>query len=91
MKEVLPMLADCYAKAGSSVPHELTVRAHLRLTGDPDIGTLIDADKATDTDEAPLPAAFDDCLRSTLQSLELPPLAEGDQVTVTYPFVFRGD
>jgi hypothetical protein len=69
MKEVIPLLADCYAKAGSSVPRELTVRAHLRLTGDPDIGTLIDADRTSDTDEAPLPAAFDDCLRSTLQSL----------------------
>jgi hypothetical protein len=91
MHEVLPMLADCYSQAGSSVPSEITVRAHLRLTGDPDIGTLIDADETTDTSEARLPAGFDDCLRSTLQTLELPPLAEGDEVKVTYPFVFRGD
>ena len=38
--------------------------------------------------EAPLPAGFDDCLRSTLQTLELPPLAEGNEVKVTYPFMF---
>jgi hypothetical protein len=39
----------------------------------------------------PLPASFDECLRTTLESLELPPLAEGDTVRVTYPFVFRGE
>jgi hypothetical protein len=89
MKEVIPMLADCYDKAGSAVPADLTVRAHLRLFGDPDIGTLVDAPSATDDHEAALPAGFDDCLRSTLQTIELPPLSEGDEVTVTYPFVFR--
>ena len=89
MHEVIPMIADCYDKAGSSVPAELTVRAHLKLTGDPDIGTLVDAPSATDNHEAPLPAGFDDCLRSTLQTIELPPLTEGNEVSVTYPFVFR--
>lgn len=89
MHEVIPMIAECYDKAGSSVPDELTVRAHLKLTGDPDIGTLVDAPSATDNHEAALPAAFDDCLRSTLQTIELPPLTEGNEVSVTYPFVFR--
>ncbi len=89
MHEVIPLIADCYDKAGSAVPDELTVRAHLQLTGDPDIGTLVDAPSATDDHEAALPAAFDDCLRSTLQTIELPPLAEGNAVSVTYPFVFR--
>ncbi len=89
MKEVIPMLADCYDKAGSAVPDELTVRAQLELTGDPDIGTLVDAPSATGDHEAALPAGFDDCLRSTRQTIELPPLTEGDEVSVTYPFVFR--
>lgn len=91
MKEVIPMLADCYDKAGSSVGNQITVRAHLVLTGDPDIGTLIDANQLTDPQDATYPAGFDDCVRSTLQSIELPPLAEGDEVKVTYPFVFSRD
>jgi hypothetical protein len=36
----------------------------------------------------PLPSTLDDCLRSTFQMLELPPLSEGDHIDVTYPFIF---
>ena len=69
---------------------DVTVAAHLRLVGDPDVGTLIDdAGPLADATGQPLPAAFDDCLRGTFQTLALPPLAEGDEVSVTYPFVFR--
>jgi hypothetical protein len=89
MKEVIPMLADCYDKAGSAVAPEITVRANLVLTGDPDVGTLIDAKELTDPNGGTFDKGFDDCIRSTLQSVELPPLAEGDEVHVTYPFVFR--
>jgi hypothetical protein len=89
MHELIPMITDCYDKAGSGLPDDITVRADLDLTGDPDIGTLVDANKTTDDHDAPLPAGFDDCLRSTLQTIELPPLAEGDHVKVTYPFEFR--
>ena len=85
------MLTDCYANAGSAVGGDITVRAHLVLTGDPDIGTLIDAGQLTDPQGGTFDKGFDDCIRSTLQSIELPPLAEGDAVNVTYPFVFRRD
>lgn len=89
MREVIPMITDCYANAGSSVGAEITVNAHLVLTGDHDIGTLIDAGQLTDPAGGTFDKGFDDCMRATLQSIELPPLAEGDSVNVTYPFVFR--
>jgi len=90
MHEVIPMITDCYDKAIPTLPPgELKLAASFTLTGDPDVGTLIDAKQLAGGNGTPLPAAFDDCLRSTLQSLELPPLVEGNEVNVTYPFVFR--
>ena len=90
MREVIPILADCYQAAIPTLASpDIDIVAELTLTGDPDVGTLIDARQVTDKAGTPLPAAFDDCLRSTLQALALPPLAEGDHVEVRYPFVFR--
>jgi hypothetical protein len=89
MREVIPHLAECYDAAIPTLPgNQLELVAELTLTGDPDIGTIIDAKELSDKAGTKLPATFDDCLRSTFQSLALPPLAEGDTVTVHYPFVF---
>lgn len=91
MREVIPFLSDCYVKAMPTLenPKSISIKAELTLTGDPDVGTLIDAKQIFDDLGKPLPAGFDDCLRSTFQTLQLPPLAEGDEVKVTYPFVFE--
>jgi hypothetical protein len=86
MREVIPILAECYEASLEDIAEpETRIVAELTLTGDPDVGTLIDAAPLG----APnLPPAFDDCLRSTFQTLALPPLAEGDEVLVRYPFTF---
>jgi hypothetical protein len=90
MHEVIPFVTACYERALPTLARpDVTIAAHLQLTGDRDVGTLIDAAALVDDAGQPLPAAFDDCLRTTFQSLALPPLAEGDEVSVTYPFVFR--
>jgi hypothetical protein len=90
MHEVVMHLVTCYESSLSTRGHAgLDIVAHLTLTGDPDIGTLIDAPRLVDDRGAALPAKLDDCLRSVLQSLELPPLAEGDHVTIDYPLKFR--
>ncbi len=90
MREVLPLLAECYTAARGKLPAgELVVKAHMALVGDPDVGTLIDADRLDAN--VPVPREFDDCLRDTVQKLELPPLAEGGKVTITYPLVFRDE
>jgi hypothetical protein len=88
MKEVVPYLAECYDTHSARLPAEITVRANLALTGDPDIGTLIDNNGLSTPDGAPLDEAFSTCLSDALAGLELPPLAEGEEVTVTYPFLF---
>ena len=88
MKQVVPYLADCYDKHSARLPSEITVRAQLTLTGDPDVGTLIDNNGLSRPDGAPLDEQFQTCLSDALAGLELPPLAEGEEVKVTYPFLF---
>jgi hypothetical protein len=90
MHEVLPFLGDCYgdARATTLSANHLEIKAHFTLTGDPDIGTVIDAKQLFDDNKQPLPAKLDDCIRSTLQTLELPPLGDGDTIEVDYPLSF---
>lgn len=92
MREVIPLLADCYQAEMDQIAEPRTkIVAELTLTGDPDVGTLVDAKQLFDDAGKPLSTKFDDCLRSTFQSLALPPLAEGDQIEVHYPFLFSKD
>lgn len=88
MKEVVPYLADCYDKHSARLPAEIKVRANLTLTGDPDVGTLIDNNGLSQPDGAPLDDQFQTCLGDALAGLALPPLAEGEEVKVVYPFLF---
>jgi hypothetical protein len=90
MRELIPMLKECYETALPTLPSpDLEFTAKLRLTGDPDVGTIIDADALVDkTTGEPLPEAFDDCLRGTFMQMALPPIAEGDKLEVHYPFKF---
>ena len=91
MHEVLPFLADCYGEArGTTLTADhLSIHAKFKLTGDRDIGTIIDAEQLVDDDGHVLPAKLDDCLRGTLQTLELPPLGDGDTIDVNYPLLFN--
>jgi hypothetical protein len=90
MHEVLPFLSDCYgdARGTTLTADHLEVKAHFTLTGDPDIGTLIDAKQLEDDAKHPLPSKLDDCMRAAIQTLELPPLGDGDTIEVDYPLMF---
>ncbi len=89
IREMIPHLAECYEAARPTLgDDEITVKAELTLTGDADIGTLVDAERLIDGAGNPLPPAFDDCVRSTLQLIVLPPLPIGDTAMVSYPFKF---
>ncbi len=64
MIELSPFLRECAKQADAG---DLVVHAHLTLTGDPDIGTLVDAGQLLDAAEHPIAAKLDACVRSTLQ------------------------
>jgi RNA polymerase sigma-70 factor (ECF subfamily) len=90
MREVVPFLIQCYETAMPTLAADhLRIHAHFTIMGDRDVGAIIDAKQLFDEDEKPLPPKLDDCLRSTLQTLELPPLGDGSAVEVDYPFLFR--
>lgn len=92
MREVIPHLRDCYVAALPTLPSpDVELTATIHLTGDPDVGTLVDADAPTDKAGTPLPTAFDDCLRSTFMLMALPPLTEGSTLEVRYPFKFSSN
>jgi hypothetical protein len=81
LKEAIPFLSQCF---GSDSPRNPIVQ--MTLEGDPDVGTLIDSGQMTDEKGAPIAGPLADCLQTTLQSLELPPLAEGNTVRLQYSF-----
>jgi hypothetical protein len=83
LKEALPYLADCYEQ-GSATP--ASAIAMLTLQGDPDVGTLIDPGAIVDDKQLPIDPEVAGCLATTLQSLELPPLREGDNVKLQFTF-----
>jgi hypothetical protein len=88
MPAVMPRLRDCYERARADLARpDVTAEVDLTLEGDPDIGTMVEADVRLDPGQR-LPGAFVDCMRSELALLALPPLAAGERITVTYPFAF---
>jgi hypothetical protein len=89
LHQVQGFLRACYETAlPALVDVHVRVEIDLTLTSDLDVGTLIEADVLLDPHTPRLPPPFVQCLRSTLQMLELPPLVGGDRITVTYPFAF---
>lgn len=90
MRELIPYITECYEAALPTLPSKnFKMTAELTLTGDPDIGTIVDAKALADEAGKPLDKTLDDCFRSSFMLMGLPPLAEGDTLEVRYPFEFR--
>ena len=88
LQEAIPFLAECYKTAPIT---QRRPAVQMTLTGDPDVGTLIDAEQLRDQDGKPLDAELESCLRTTLGSLELPPLDLADPLHVQYSFRLDDD
>ena len=84
VKEAMPYLAACYNHGSNDAGTNLAV-AQVTLHGAADVGTLVDANELHDDKGAPIDREVADCLASTLQSLQLPPL----DVDVPVQFSFR--
>jgi hypothetical protein len=86
MTAAIPLLAECYRQPSSDAMREAV--ALMTMTSDPELGTVIDTNAITDAAGKPLARALDDCLRDTIDSLALPPLARGGKMNVQYSFKF---
>jgi len=86
LDEAIPFLAGCY-RTGSDQERRPAVM--MTLVGDPDVGTLIDAGPLLDPAGKPLDGELESCLRTTLGSLELPPLGSTEPIHIQYSFRFE--
>ena len=81
-EQVHDQLTACVKKS----PGVTGFKTKLALTGDPDVGTLIDSKGMTGSDGRALPQPFQDCVNDVLFDLELPPLAVGEHYNVDFDF-----
>jgi len=89
LQQATDQIRDDVAACGKLAPEVKAFNTQIMLSGDPDIGTLIDAPAAGATDDGkPLPAAFEDCVRGHLQLLELPPMKTDAQFSVKLAISF---
>lgn len=86
LADAIPLLADCYGDTGSS--GRRTAAVTMVMTSEPEVGTVIDTSELRDEHDQPLPRELDDCLRTTIESLGLPPLEQGGRLPLKYSFVF---
>ncbi len=84
LNAAIPLLAKCYETAGSA--QAKIAAAQMTMISDPDLGTVIDTDQITKADGKPLAKELDDCLRDTIDSLELPPLGQPGKIKLEYTF-----
>jgi hypothetical protein len=85
LQESVGIVAECFRTAGADTGTD-AASVLFTLRGDPDVGTLVDPDQITDTDGKPLDGRLADCLHTTLDSLELPPLGANQELPLQYTF-----
>lgn len=89
VRAVIPLLAECYDAAQDRLSikdGKIVVQMH--LTGEPEVGTLIETAEIEGDAHFTGDAELVECLQQTMLSVELPPIAEGGTVDVTYPLAF---
>lgn len=85
LKEALPYLGACYGHGATVTgPHGAIVLVSMH--GDPDVGTLIDPGDMHDDNGVAIDPEIASCLTSTLQSLQLPPMVDGNTAQVQFSF-----
>lgn len=84
LQEAIPILAECYGDKSAGA----TAAVQMTMISDPDLGSVIDTDALKDHDGKPLAPELDDCLRTAIESLALPPLDVGGRLPLQYSFVF---
>ncbi len=89
VRAVIPLLAECYDAAQDRLAIKTgRIEVKMHLTGEPDIGTLIESAEIGGDKQFTGDADLVECLQQTMLSVELPPIAEGGTIDVTYPIEF---
>jgi len=89
VRAVIPLLAECYDAAQDRFSTKTgSIKVQMHLTGEPDVGTLIEKAEIEGDPQFTGDAGFVECLQQTMLSVELPPIEDGGTVDVTYPLAF---
>ncbi|MCE9576351.1 MAG: hypothetical protein K8W52_24600 [Deltaproteobacteria bacterium] len=92
VREVIPMLAECFDQAAPRrKTHATRITATMKVSGEPGVGTLIDSVDLAADDHGLDDPEFRECLQQTLLAVALPPMPDGGQLEIHYPFEFRDD
>ncbi len=85
IRTVQPLLLECYT-ARRPVHTAGTLAVVLTLTGEPELGTLVESVKLDGEPALLADTELAECLQETLLSIELPAMPEGGVWEVHYPF-----
>jgi hypothetical protein len=92
VREVAPLLAECFEEALPRLHvHGTKVVAVMQVSGEPDVGTLIDSVELSADDHGLDDPGFRECMHETMMAVALPPMPEGGALEIHYPFVFSDD
>jgi len=90
IREILPMLKECFEMALTENPH-LNGKIVVRFTiiADEEYGGLIEDSRVLDDTELAANQTINECFRETIYAMKIKAPSGGGRVTVNYPFVLR--
>jgi hypothetical protein len=93
VKELLPLLQDCYEQALDAHPPETnldgSIVVEFTIEGEPGVGGVVSESAVDDKESTLADASVRECIQETMYALEIDPPAGGGSVHVRYPFSFR--
>ena len=90
IQQIQPLLLECYTQAAPRLAQKTgTIEVRMHLIGEPDVGTLVDSVTLGGDAHLVGDAQLAECMRETLMTVELQPMAAAETWDVIYPFVIR--
>ena len=87
IKSAQPLVLECYVAArGRLAKPDGTITVVVRLTGEPGVATLVESTKLEGDPQFLADPDLVECIQESLMPVELPPMAEGGSIEVSYPF-----
>ncbi len=91
IRDVTPLLLECYGEAFDRLAHkDGTLEVKLSLVGEPTQPTLVDRVELGGDAHLVNDAAFVECMRETLYTIEMPAMPGAETWNVNYPLTMPG-
>lgn len=91
IRDIQPLLLECYSDAFDRLARkDGTLEVKLVLIGEPGLATLVDDVELGGDAHLTKDAAFVECMRETLYTIEMPEMTGAETWNVNYPFMMPG-